>query len=176
MIQQVVRWLSVSVCLALASPQDSTVQREAVRLHAPEKLVPAGKQALFMVRGEGVQIYVAEPKEGKLQWSLQAPRADLLDYKTGEKVGTHSAGPTWADNDGGKLVGKKIEGADAPNADAVPWLLLEAKAEGGGRYSHVTHIQRLDTWGGKAPSTAPSKAGDTREVRYEATYVFLGDR
>jgi hypothetical protein len=167
----------VSVFLACASPQDSNVQREVARLHAPEKLVPAGEQVLFMARGEGVQIYTAEQqKDGKLQWGPPSPRADLLDYKTGDKIGTHSAGPTWTDNDGGTLVGSKVEAVEAPNADAVPWLLLAPKAAGSGRFSHVTHVQRLDTWGGKAPSTAAAKAGETREVHYEATYVFLGGR
>jgi preprotein translocase subunit SecD len=159
-----------------SAPEDTAVQRELARLNVPEKLVPKGKQALFMTRGEGVQIYAAEDKDGKLVWSLKAPRADLLDYKTGDKVGTHSAGPIWVDNDGGKLTGKKLDGADSPNPDAVQWLLLEVKAEGGGRYAHVTHILRLDTWGGKAPASAPAKAGDAHETRYEATYVFLGDR
>ena len=163
-------------CVGVSSKQGSPIQHETARLAAPESLMPAGKHALFMARGEGVQIYAAEEKDGKLAWALKSPRADLLDYKTGERVGVHSAGPTWVDVDGGKLTGKKLESVDAPNADAVPWLLLEAKAENGGRYSYVTHIQRLDTWGGRAPSAAPTKAGETREVRYEATYVFLGDR
>lgn len=168
--------LVICSCVGVSSKQDSPIQHETARLGAPENLVPANKHALFMARGEGVQIYAAEEKDGKLAWVFKSPRADLFDYKTGEKVGVHSAGPTWVDVDGGKLTGKKLESVDAPNADAVPWLLLEAKAENGGRYSHVTHIQRLDTWGGRAPTAAPTKAGETREVRYEATYVFLGDR
>jgi hypothetical protein len=163
-------------CLAFAASQGTNVQRELSRLNVPEKLVPKGEQALLMARGEGVQIYVAEEKDGKLAWKLEAPRADLLDYATGAKIGTHSAGPIWTDEDGSKLTGKKLESADSPNADAVPWLLLETKAEGSGRFAHVRHVQRVDTWGGRAPAAAPAKASETREVRYEATYVFLGDR
>jgi len=164
------------VSMTVSLRQDVTVQKELERLRVPAALVPKDKQALFMARGEGVQIYVGAHKDGKLQWVLQAPQAVLFDYKTGEKVGTHSSGPTWVDNDGGRLLGKKVGSEDAPNADAVPWLLLEAKAENGGRFANVTHIQRIDTWGGRAPAVAPMKVGETKEVHYEATYVFFGDR
>jgi Protein of unknown function (DUF3455) len=176
MLRHLIPLLVVAASLAPGASQGATVERELARLNVPEKLVPKGKQALFIARGEGVQIYAAEEKDGKLSWTLKAPRADLLDYATGDKVGAHTAGPTWTDVAGGTLTGKKIESADAPNADAVPWLLLETKAENGGRFARVTHVQRIDTWGGRAPAAAPTKAGETREVRYEATYVFLGDR
>jgi hypothetical protein len=176
MFRIVLLLVAVCACVGFSSLRDSAADRELARLNVPEKLVPKGKHALFMLRGEGVQIYAAEEKDGKLAWVFKSPRADLFDYASGDKVGTHAAGPVWTDNDGGKLKGNRLDGADAPNADAVQWLLLESDGEHGGRFAHVTHIQRLDTWGGKAPATAPTKAGETREVRYEATYVFLGDR
>jgi hypothetical protein len=58
MFHKFVLMLTVCACLGLCSLQDAQVQREVARLAAPEKLVPKGKQALFMARGEGVQIYV----------------------------------------------------------------------------------------------------------------------
>jgi hypothetical protein len=169
----------VAVCVSLcgyARGQDTVVEKELQRLRIPEKLIPRGKLALFMVRAEGVQIYGAQVKDGKSAWVLQAPRATLLDYQTGEQVGTHSKGPTWMDSDGGKLTGKLLENNPAPNPNAIPWLLLEVASEGGGRFAKVTHIQRVDTWAGKAPAAAPTKMGETKEVRYQATYVFWGDR
>jgi hypothetical protein len=129
-----------------------------------------------MPRGEGVQIYVGAQQDGRLQWVLQSPQADLLDFRTGEKVGSHGAGPTWTDGNGDVLRGTKVASADAPDADAVPWLLLATKRENGGRFAKVTRIQRVDTWGGRAPTTPPAQAGETRQVRYEATYVFLVPR
>ena len=163
---------AASVLVACSSLPDPS--RGAVAA-VPAPLAPSGKQELFRLRGEGVQIYVGALQDGRLQWVLQAPQADLLDYRTGEKAGTHGAGPTWTAADGGVLRGKKVAAADAPDADAVPWLLLETKSENGGRFANVTHIQRVATWGGRAPATPPSQAGETRQVRYEATYVFLGD-
>src|SRR5262245_9649336 len=167
--------LAAAFALAACSSLPEAPSRSAVAA-VPAPLAVSGKHELFRLRGEGVQIYVGTQKDGGLQWVLQAPQADLLDYHTGEKVGTHGAGPTWTAGDGGVLRGTKVAAADAPDADAVPWLLLATKAENGGRFADVTHIQRVDTWGGRAPATPPAQAGETRQVRYEATYVFLGDR
>jgi hypothetical protein len=164
----------IGLCAA-DSPEQVAMLKELERFHVPEKLVPKGKQPLFLFRAEGVQIYAAALKNGKLGWELQAPKADLLDYRTGEKIGTHSAGPIWVANDGSKLAGKKLDEASSPNADAIAWLLVETKNDNGGRFSKVTHIQRIDTWAGRAPAVGNAKAGDTKEVRYQATYVFWGD-
>jgi hypothetical protein len=170
----------IACSTVVGSPRDNATEKELVRLHVPESLVPKDKQVLFMFRAEGTQTYAAEEKEGKLQWSAAStPEAKLMDYRTGEQVGTHSKGPqgpVWEDKDGSKLTGKKIASEAAPNASAIPWLLLEVKSESGGRLAKVTNVQRVDTWGGLAPEAAPKKAGDTQAVRYEATYVFLGDK
>jgi hypothetical protein len=168
--------LVVGISIAVRSPQGTAIQKELDRLHIPDKLVPKDKQPLFILRGEGTQTYTGEEKDGKLQWSGSSPKAVLLDYRTGEQVGTHSKGPTWVDDAGSKLTGTLIEKDPSPNANAIPWLLLGAKSENGGRFAKVTNIQRVDTWGGMVGPAAPTKVGETKEVRYEATYVFLGDK
>ena len=169
----------VGLSMAVSPPQDNMIQKELDRLQVPPNLVPKDKHPLFMFRAEGVQTYTGEEKEGKLQWNpASIPDAKLLDYRTGEQVGTHSKGPEgpiWEDKDGSKLTGKKLASEAAPNASAIPWLLLEVKSEKAGRLAKVTNVQRVDTWGGLAPQSAPKSAGETRSVKYEATYVFLGD-
>ncbi len=158
---------------------DDAVQKELARLNIPPKLVPAGKQPLFLLRADGVQTYTAEDKDGKLQWSARSvPEATLWDFQTATKVGTHSNGPVWIDSDGSKLSGDPatIVKEPSPNADAISWLLVPVKSEGKGRLAKVAFVQRVDTWGGKAPAAAPAKAGETQSVHYHATYVFLGDR
>ena len=46
--------------------------------------------------------------------------------------------------------------ADAPQASAIPWLLLSAKSVGGpGRFANVTSVQRIHTVGGLG-----ARAGD----------------
>jgi hypothetical protein len=99
----------------------------------------------------------------------------LLDYDTGEKVGTHSKGPIWEGADGSKVQGKLLASAPAANVSAIPSLLLEVKSAGGmGRFGKVTFVVRVDTWAGRAPAKPPEKAGATQEVRYQATYIFFG--
>lgn len=171
-------WIAaVGFSLAVSYPQDNGIQKELDRLHVPASLVPKDEHPLFLFRAEGVQTYTAEEKDGKLQWGTASiPEAKLMDYRTGEQVGTHSKGPVWEDKDGSKLTGKKLASEPAPNANAIPWLLLEVKSENTGRLAKVKHVQRVDTWGGLAPEVAPKKAGDTQAVKYEATYVFLGDK
>jgi hypothetical protein len=158
-------------------PDRSTMtagHKELERLNIPAKLLPRDGTVLFLLRAEGVQIYKGVEKDGKLQWNLEGPRAVLLDYDTGEKVGTHSKGPSWESTDGSKVQGKLLASAPAANASAIPWLLLEAKSAGGtGRFGNVTFISRVDTWAGRAPAKPPEKVGATTEVRYQATYVFF---
>jgi hypothetical protein len=72
-------------------------------------------------------------------------------------------------------VGEVRQKVDAPDADAVPWLLLKAKStEGTGGLAAVTSIQRVDTAGGKAPAGGceEGRAGARERVAYRATYYF----
>ncbi len=173
--------LVVAACLpfAISGRADDAVQKELARLNIPAKLVPAGEQPLLLARADGTQTYTAEEKDGKLQWSAgSVPDATLWDFQSAAKVGTHSKGPKWVDNDGSSLLGDPLTVVKEPsaNADTIPWLLVTVKSEGKGRFANVTHVQRVDTWGGKAPASAPTKAGETQSVHYHATYVFLGVR
>ena len=107
-------------------------------------------------------------------WTFQAPEAELLNAR-GEVVGHHFAGPTWQGLDGSAVVGTVLQRAEAPEPGAIPWLLLAAKAHmGSGAFSTITHIQRLDTVGGVAPSEGCDAAHAGAEVRvpYAATYAF----
>ena len=156
----------------LASVASSTV---------PEQLkVPAGESLLLKAQAKGVQIYQCKAKAENPQqweWTLKAPKADLFNDK-GEKIGKHYAGPTWEANDGSKVVGEVKERVNAPEKDAIPWLLLKAKShEGKGIFSKVTSIQRLDTSGGKAPSTGCDESQKNAEVQvgYGADYYFFSN-
>ncbi len=82
------------------------------------------------------------PRHGRharrAQWAFVAPEAELLDAR-GAIAGTHYAGPHWESRDGSKIVGSVTARADAPRADAIPWLLLSTRSVGGpGRFANVT--------------------------------------
>jgi hypothetical protein len=133
---------------------------------------------LFDLYASGVQIYACEPDPNDattFAWTFKAPEADLFNSR-GELVATHFAGPTWQGVDGSAVVAAALERADAPDPDAIPWLLLEGQEHtGSGVFSSVAYIQRLDTVGGIAPAEGCDDAheGDEAHVPYEATYAFF---
>ena len=85
----------------------------------PANLQPANESLAQVVPAKGVQIY--ECRDAK--WVFVAPEADLFD-RYGRKIGTHYAGPVWEAADGSKVLGAVKARADAPQAGAIPWLLL----------------------------------------------------
>jgi hypothetical protein len=131
---------------------------------------PAGQVLKLKLQGSGVQIY--QCTDGT--WKFQAPEAKLTD-EHGRVLGKHYAGPTWESIDGSTVVGEVKAHEDGPDPRAIPWLLLQAKStSGNGVFSHVRSIQRLQTTGGKAPSTAcdASNANQMARVPYTAQYYF----
>jgi hypothetical protein len=143
--------------------------------------LPDARVLLLKARGEGVQIYeckIPADAAGQFKWVLMAPQADLINDK-GEKIGKHYGGPTWESSDGSKVIGELQQHVDSPNPSAIQWLLLKAKSnEGTGIFKDVTYIQRLDTEGGKAPTTGCDSGHTGAEVRvhYSANYYFYGPK
>jgi Protein of unknown function (DUF3455) len=149
----------------------------AVAQTLPDSLkVPDGQRFLFKTSAKGSQIYVCQSQEKGFEWTLKAPDAVLLDER-GEQFGQHYLGPSWEANDGSKIIGRVKSKSDAPQADAIPWLLLEANShEGNGVFSSVNWIVRLNTVGGKAPVDGCNSANRDREISvdYSADYYFYG--
>jgi hypothetical protein len=119
---------------------------------------------------------VCKQDGSQFSWSLKEPQAELLD-ESGKVIGRHFAGPSWQLNDRSQVSGKVIARIDSPNADAIPWLLLGAVDHSGtGLMSGVSHIQRLNTSGGKAPNAGcdAAHAGAESRISYSADYYFFG--
>src|SRR5258706_1682257 len=142
---------------------------------------PAGEVPMTTVPAGGVQVYECRAKKDDptaAEWAFVAPEADLFDA-AGKPVGRHYAGPHWEAADGSRIVGSVKARADAPQAGAIPWLLLATKPDGGnGWVSKVTSIQRVRTVGGVAPAEACTSAqfGKTARVPYTADYVMYAAR
>jgi hypothetical protein len=172
-INQLTTLLLVSVALNQLSIPNVTAQS-----NVPENLKPPSGQVLVLkAKARGVQIYkcaVSPNKSSQFEWTLKAPKAVLVDAK-GHEIIQHFGGPTWKSIDGSSVVGQVQTKVDSPSSASIPWLLLIAKThEGNGILSKVVSIQRLDTVGGKAPSTGcTSKKLNTEvQVNYQATYYF----
>jgi Protein of unknown function (DUF3455) len=136
---------------------------------------PVGQKVVWSAHASGDQIYVCQASsDGKPQWTLKAPQADLRDDK-GVLIGHHYAGPAWKHEDGSEVTGKAVARADSPDSGSIPWLLVTAVAHSGsGVLSHVTSIQRIHTKGGQPPATPcdASKSGTEAKSPYTADYYF----
>jgi hypothetical protein len=144
----------------------------------PENLKPPVTQTVAVVaQANGVQIYECNASKSdptRFEWAFKSPEAELFD-DAGRKIGKHYAGPTWESDDGSKVVGEVKARDDGPDADAIPWLLLNAKsAEGNGIFGKTQSVQRVKTVGGKAPADGCDQAhlGKVARVAYRATYNF----
>jgi hypothetical protein len=136
--------------------------------------VPAGAKLVARFHATGAQVYACTSAGGQNSWVLARPDATLLDA-SGAVAGTHGAGPSWKSKDGSSVVGKKVAQAAAPDAGAVPWLLLGATSTtGAGQFAGVTFVQRIATKGGSAPATGCDATHLGTEVRanYSADYYF----
>ena len=159
----VVALVSGLLCWTLAAQQ------------VPQQLQPpAGEQLLLQVHAKGDQIYTCKGDPAQFAWTLRAPDAQLFD-KDGKIFGKHFAGPSWEAADGSRVTGKAVANAPSPDADSIPWLLVNVVAhEGSGVLSRATTIQRLNTKGGKAPASGCDVAHSGQELRvaYSADYLF----
>jgi len=140
----------------------------------PQLRPPESARLILHALGKGDQIYACKQQDAQYTWVLKAPEAQLFD-ESGKVVGRHFAGPAWEANDKSAVTGKVVARADAPDKDAIPWLLLAAADHSGnGLMNRVSSIQRLNTKGGKAPGTGcdASHVGDETRVSYAAEYLF----
>jgi uncharacterized protein DUF3455 len=140
--------------------------RDSIAQTAKESIdVPPQSRLLLRAFGSGDQVYGCV--NGR--WALEAPDAKLLNQE-GSVIGRHFAGPTWQLDDGSWVKGRAVSKRVAPDANAIPWLLLESVGGTGG-FGTVGFIQRTGTHGGNAPDGSCSQ-GAMRRVPYTATYSF----
>ena len=129
---------------------------------------PVGSTLVLHAFGIGVQIY----HWNGTSWGAATPSATLYADAGGHgAVASHFAGPTWQSNSGGKVVGTVANRCTVDPA-SIQWLSLTAVPDGPGVFEKVTFIQRLNTVGGNAPTTAGSVVGQEARVPYTADYLF----
>jgi hypothetical protein len=169
------RFISAKLLTAASAVLSFSVVAQEV----PQQIQPpANEQLLLRVHAKGDQIYTCKGDREQFTWTLKAPDAQLFD-KDGKPFGKHFAGPSWEANDGSRVTGKAVANAPSPDADSIPWLLVNVIShDGSGVLSSVTTIQRLNTKGGKAPATGcdASHLGQELRVPYSADYLFYTPR
>src|SRR5262245_24958780 len=139
--------------------------------------VPVGHKVSFHTYAAGVQIYdatVSPTDPTQFVWTFRAPEAVLFD-PDGNLVSIHYIGPTWESDSGSLVVGRVV--TNAPAANTIPWLLLQARStEGPGIFERTAYIQRVNTTGGRAPANTPTQSGQEARVPYTAEYYFYREK
>jgi len=151
--------------------------------------VPTGATLKFRAHGRGNQVYTCTGTTTAVDAGADAgdagttttyawvavPDAKLYDQNNAQ-IGTHFAGPTWMSTaDESDAVGVKDTQSAGATANDIPWLRLKVVSHmGSGVFTDVTWVQRLNTSGGVAPSTACTSAnlGTVTPVAYTADYYF----
>ena len=171
-----IRRFASSTLLAAAG---AVLSFSAAAQQVPQQIQPSPKeQLLLQVHAKGDQIYTCKADAAQFAWTLKAPDAQLFD-SNGKPFGKHFAGPSWEANDGSRVTGKAVANAPSPDADSIPWLLVNILThDGSGVLSRATTIQRLNTKGGKSPASGCDAAHLGQEVRvpYSADYLFYAPK
>lgn len=171
-----IRGFAYAALLAAASASLSLL---VAAQQIPQQIqAPANEHLLLQVHAKGDQIYSCKGDGTQFNWTLKAPDAQLFD-KSGKAFGKHFAGPSWEANDGSRVTGKAVANVPSPDADSIPWLLVNILThDGTGVLSRATTIQRINTKGGKAPASGCDAAHAGQEVRvpYEADYLFYAPK
>ena len=141
------------------------IARDSIAQSAKESIDVPHSRLLLRAVGSGDQVYGCVNGH----WALKAPDAKLLNQE-GSVIGRHFAGPTWQLNDGSWVKERAVAKQIAPDATAVPWLLLES-VDGTGRLATVRFIQRTGTHGEIRLTVVVAKA-QCAEFLTRATYSF----
>ena len=175
------KWLRQLLRLAVLFGSVATAHGQAGNSAIPEPIkTPPSEKLVLRTHALGAQIYSCQAAaDGKTQWTLKAPEADLMDDQ-GVVIGHHEAGPSWELADGSEVSGKAVARVDSPDSHSIPWLLIEAEGhKGEGMLATVVHVQRIYTRGGQAPAATDCDAArQNSEVRipYSADYYFYAPR
>jgi uncharacterized protein DUF3455 len=183
-----------AAALAMSLPQ-SALAGEIKPPDVPDQLKVVDGSVVFLIgHARGTQNYICLPSGSGFAFSLFTPEATLFDVD-GTQLTTHffsrnpSDGrflPTWQDSrDTSTFWGAGVATADSTTdpdfvaANAIAWVLLDRAGVKAGptgdRLTKTTHVQRVNTHGGVAPSTGCSGLADVGTkaiVPYTADYVF----
>jgi len=179
---------------AIALPQGAHAQRQdPVPPPVPNELQVAAEYTPYLAaHAIGTQGYVCVAVGTTFSWTFFGPQATLFDEES-QQIMTHFLSPTpysqlpnptWQHSrDSSAVWAQMIKSSSDPAfvaPGAIPWLLLDAVVVGDGptwgdKLTPTRFIQRVNTVGGKAPSTGCATQTDTMKralVPYEADYFF----
>jgi Protein of unknown function (DUF3455) len=190
---------TLAVGLMVSLPQSAHAQTVTPPPVPQDIKVPEGNEAYLVGHATGTQNYVCSPCDPTkpncplgVAFTLFTPQANLFDDE-GEQIITHFTSPnpnengitrvSWQDSRDTSIVWATLVNAVMVREDSIPWVLLNVNKDtgsrvgptGGDRLTKTTFIQRIRTFGGKAPSTdclSSLDLGHQAFVPYRADYFF----
>lgn len=112
----------------IAALAASRVAQSPASTAVPQALAPKAGRLVDSLIARGEQRYECRADASApagARWFFAGPSAELYD-RSGRLVGKHCEGPYWEAADGSRIIGAVEARAEAPQANAVPWLLLSA--------------------------------------------------
>jgi hypothetical protein len=190
-----------SVVAVLLGSSPAVAQPALTLPRVPAEIeAPPGNTPFLEGHAEGTQNYICLPSDASFSWTFLSPQATLsFEFKlfgrdVGQQIITHFLSPnasefgrprvTWQSSVDSSAVwarlSKSYSDRDFVAPGAIPWLLLErvglkAGPTGGDILATTSFVQRINTYGGVAPSagcSAPADVGATQLVPYTADYIF----
>jgi hypothetical protein len=183
---------ALGVAITISLPQAALAGRLTPPPVPGDIVVPAEAKPFLLGHAFGTQNYVCVPSGSGFVWSLFTPQATLFNDDE-RQITTHFFGPNprdqrvvaaWQHSRDTSTVWGQATGAssdpDFVAPGAIPWLRVEKVAvqdgpTGGDTLSVTTHIHRVNTAGGVAPTTGCSVSTDVGRrafVPYTADYIF----
>jgi uncharacterized protein DUF3455 len=164
------------VALCLAWPAAAAIS-EPAGISPLLRALP-GEEPAFSLRADGVQVYQCSPlPTGGYAWALQAPDATLFDGNHSvARLATPNHWESLEDRSSVTGIPRRMQAAGGAN---MPWELLGAMPTGeDGMFAGVTTIQRVNTRGGAAPTSAcdDTHVGEQASSAFTADYYFYKRR
>jgi hypothetical protein len=189
--------VAVALTVTAALPQAARRDRIAPPIVPADIQVQNGYKPFLLAHAVGTQSYMCQVSGSAFKWVPVGPQATLFD-DDGEQVLTHFLSPnpsmgnvpfaTWQHSrDTSSVWAQKISESSDPEfvaPGAIPWFLLWVNGElegpaGGDKLTLAVYIHRVNTTGGKEPSTGCSVLGDVNGSRkfvpYTADYYFYSN-
>jgi Protein of unknown function (DUF3455) len=189
-------WMTALARAALISTVALPLSARRGRIDPP--IVPTliqvedGFKPFLVGHAIGTQSYMCQLIGSTVKWTAVGPQATLFDDH-GDQILSHfsspnpssSPFPTWLDSKTSSAVwAQKVSESSDPAfvaPTAIPWLLLRVNGAmegrtGADKLTSTIYIHRVNTTGGKEPSTGcstPANVNGTRVfVPYTADYYF----
>ena len=168
---------ALSCLLLAAAPAWAAIAPPAGTI--PALRASAAEEAAFVLSAEGAHVFQCRPVDGNGRWGWVFTAPDATLYEGSRTVGTLQVPNLWESTSDRSSVAGVVRATQSAGSSNLPWAALDAHPIGAsGMFTGVTSIQRVNTQGGVAPTTACGPGNENAEsrVNFRADYYFYKRR